>query len=338
MPETAWATVRGGRQDQVVEDVEYRPARPEEVPVIGALVRRADVFDRFPRVLSDEELESDLASPHHALQDDTRVAVRDGEIIGWANLWNPPAHERLDRSQVGGVVAPEHRGQGIGRRLLGWSIDRSTERQRSRDHDLPRFIRVNAYDWLADRDHLYRRLGFEAVRWNDELLRPLVGLPPVDLPVGVVLVPWPDDRDEEIRTVRNAAFADHWGSILLDAETWQEYAWGHGSRPDLSVIAVDERSGEVLGLCLNQSYPVDEAVTGRQDAWVGNIATAGAARGRGVASAMLAWSLNAFAAAGFSHAVLAVDTDNPTGAPRLYRRLGFEPLHREVTYEIEVAR
>ena len=51
---------------------------------------------------------------------------------------------------------------------------------------------------------------------------------------------------------------------------------------------------------------------------------------------MVAWSLAAFAAAGRSHALLDVDTDSPTGAARLYRTLGFEPLHRSVTYEIEV--
>jgi len=51
---------------------------------------------------------------------------------------------------------------------------------------------------------------------------------------------------------------------------------------------------------------------------------------------MIAWSLRAFADAGFSHAVLEVDADNPTGAARLYRNLGFEPHLRSITYEIEV--
>ena len=37
-----------------------------------------------------------------------------------------------------------------------------------------------------------------------------------------------------------------------------------------------------------------------------------------------------------AHAVLEVDSANPTGAARLYRALGFESLHRSVTYQIEV--
>ncbi len=152
----------------------------------------------------------------------------------------------------------------------------------------------------------------------------------------VTLLPWPDDRDEELRAVRNAAFGDHWGSTVVEPDAWRDFVRGHGSRPDLSVVAVDDATGEVLGLSANQCYPEDEAVTGRRDAWIANICTVRAARGRGVASAMLAWSLAAFAEAGFSHAALEVDTDNPTNAARLYRNLGFEPHLRSITFEIEL--
>ncbi|HET9442577.1 MAG TPA: hypothetical protein VFO65_04595 [Acidimicrobiales bacterium] len=51
---------------------------------------------------------------------------------------------------------------------------------------------------------------------------------------------------------------------------------------------------------------------------------------------MIARSLASFAAAGMSHALLDVDTDNPTGAARLYRDLGFEPLRRSTTFQVEV--
>ncbi len=42
----------------------------------------------------------------------------------------------------------------------------------------------------------------------------------------------------------------------------------------------------------------------------------------------------AFAEAGFDHAALDVDSENPTGAFRLYRALGFEPDHRAITFQI----
>jgi mycothiol synthase len=303
---------------------------------VAELIRRAEAHDRVPRVLAEEELAQDLGAPHLEFDADTRVAVRRGEVVGWAYVWNPPARHRLDRAELFGEVAPDHRRSGVGRALLGWSVLRARDRLAGHAHDLPRFIRVNAYDWLDDRHRLYRRLGFDAVRWHDELLRPLRDLPPVEVPAGVMLLPWPGGRDEELRRVRNAAFADHWGSTVIEPEQWQEFIRGHGARPDLSAVAVDEATGEVIGLCVNQAYPEDEAVTGRRDAWIANIGTLRQARRRGVASAMIAWSLGAFADAGLTHALLDVDTDNPTGAARLYRNLGFEPHNRSITYQLEV--
>jgi ribosomal protein S18 acetylase RimI-like enzyme len=320
-----------------VDDVRLRPARPADLGDIGELIRRAEAHDGVPRILDDGELAQDLAASYVDLDADTRVAERGGELVGWAYVWHPPAQQRLDRADLHGEVAPAHRGAGIGGALLAWSVERARQRLAARTHDLPRFVRVAAYDWLEDRHRLYRRAGFDAVRWGEVLLRALDEVPPVPHVPGIVLLAWPDDRDEELRHVRNRAFADHWGSTAVEPELWQDFVGGHGARPDLSVVAVDETTGEAVGLCVNQSYPEDEAVTGRKEAWIANVATVAEARGKGIASAMISWSLGAFAAAGFSHAALEVDTDNPTGAARLYRNLGFGPLHRTITYELEVA-
>jgi mycothiol synthase len=320
-----------------MDAIEMRPASRGDVEPIADLIRQAEAYDGVPRALASEELAEDLAAAHVDLEADTRVVLQGGELVGWAWVWNPPAEHRLDRAELIGEVAPRHRRRGVGRALLGWSLARARERLCGRSHALPRFVRVNAYDWLEGRSRLYQRFGFEAVRWHDELIRPLDDLPELAVPPGVTLRAWPDDRDEEIRAVRNAAFGDHWGSTVIEPAQWREFAYGHGARPDLSVVAVDDDTGALIGMCANQAYPEDEAVTGRRDAWVANVGTVRSARGRGVASAMLAWSLAAFAEAGFSHAVLEVDTENPTGAGRLYRNLGFEPLHRSITYEIEVA-
>ncbi len=47
-------------------------------------------------------------------------------------------------------------------------------------------------------------------------------------------------------------------------------------------------------------------------------------RGRGVATALPAESLGVFRSRGMAEAALTVDIDNPTGAFRLYRGLGFD--------------
>jgi ribosomal protein S18 acetylase RimI-like enzyme len=43
--------------------------------------------------------------------------------------------------------------------------------------------------------------------------------------------------------------------------------------------------------------------------------------------------MRAFKAAGLGYAMLGVDTENPTGALRVYTRLGFAQVKRFITFE-----
>jgi mycothiol synthase len=309
-----------------------RPARPDDLPAIGDLVRRTEAFDGVPRVLSDEELHDDCHASFFDLGADARVAVVDGAIVGWSNVWHPPVEAVLDRLDLDGIVDPSHRGQGIGRALFGWSLERAKERAASVTHGLPTYIRVGGDVEDDARRRLFARFCFEAARYSDELLQPLDGeLPAIEPPEGITLLPWDDARDEELRALRNETFRDHWGSTSVDAELWRDIVHGHGHRPDLSVIAVDQ-DDRAVGLSLNWHYPEDSEVTGRRDGVIAVLGTTRPWRGRGVASALIARSLVVFAEAGMDHALIEVDTENPSGAARLYRSLGFEPVRRTVTY------
>ena len=53
-----------------------------------------------------------------------------------------------------------------------------------------------------------------------------------------------------------------------------------------------------------------------------------------MASALIAHALHAFAADGLTHAMIGVDSENPTGAARLYRSLGFRPESRRINHQI----
>ena len=67
------------------------------------------------------------------------------------------------------------------------------------------------------------------------------------------------------------------------------------------------------------------------------VGTRPAARGRGIARAVIARSLRAAARAGYVTAELEVDADSLTGATRLYDALGFVREHVHGTYEKPVA-
>ena len=297
---------------------------------------RSHLADGVPEVTTVEELAEELDDEHVVLATDTRVAVAQGVVVGASYTYHLPSEVREERCYVFGWVDPVHRGLGVGSMLLEWGLARAAEQLRSTRRDLPLRLRVNAPATADDAHRLFEDHGLRPVRWFETLLRPTT--PPLlhRVPDGVHLAPWPDDRDDEIRDMKNRAFADHWGSTPTDPSHWHQMVRGHGSRPDLSFIALDDEQ-RVVALCVNKRFPDDDAVTGRTEGCITTLGTLSGWRGRGVASALLARSLQAFHDAGLSHALIEVDGESPTGAGRLYRSLGFEPLRGTVTHEVTLS-
>lgn len=281
-----------------------------------------------------DELREEIDDVHVVLATDVRLALLAGELAGFAYTMYLPSAVRHERCYLWGEVDPVHRGLGVGRALIGWAFERAAEQLRGSGNCVPKFIRVNRLDHIESVHRLYRRMGFKPVRYFDDLLRPLDDLPVPEKPAGATIAPWPEGRDEEILAVSDAAFADHFGSTPITPDRWHQMLRGYGTRLDLSFVATDDASGDIVSYCLCTRYESDDAVIGRKDGWIDQLGTLAPWRGRGLASQLIVASLHAFAADGLTHASIGVDSDSPTGAARLYRQLGFEPLQRAIDYEI----
>ncbi len=315
--------------------IALRPIVPDDLATICDLHQRAQREDGVPQVMQLAELEEELDDVRVTLATDTRVALVDGRPAGYAYTYHLPSEEREERCYVFGTVDPSCRRLGVGTALMRWALPRAEVQLRSSGRSLPRYIRTDAYDFIVGAHRLYESVGMRVVRYGEELLRDLEQLPPIpDIP-QVSIVPWPDGRDEEIRQAKNAAFADHWGSTPTSELGWEQSVNGYGGRRDLSFIAVDG-DGRVIAHCLNKRFETDDELLGRRDGWIDNLGTVREWRGRGIASALIAHTLHAFAAEGLTHASIGVDSQNPTGAAQLYRSLGFRPVNRSITHETEV--
>ena len=241
-----------------------------------------------------------------------------------------------------GAVKPEYRGQGIGRVLLAWGMEKAESLLRSTNNNLPKYLRVDVSRANHSALRLLERAELQPIRYFADLHRPLGTLesasatsasaPASAEPADFRIVPWDLARNEEARNVKNLAFQDHWGSTPTLPEWWATQTTGFGARTDLSYFAID-RHDAIVGILLSRRYENDDELLGAKYAWVNSIGTLAAWRGRGVASQLLRTALARYRAEGMDYAALGVDSDNPTGAYRLYESLGFVPWRQTVTYQ-----
>lgn len=310
------------------------PLAGDEVDAIHGLVRRWERHWDVPMSTPRSEVAEWLDDPHLDPKLDTMGVWNADHLVAYGMVQHQPSGLRQERAFITGRVDPEMRGRGIGRHLIAWQIERAVERLRERDPAIPWYVRAYEWEWIEDTHRLYTRFGLSPVRWFEDLIRPLTTPLAVAPPDSVEVVPWTEAPPDQIRDTSNESFADHWGSTPRDEAAWEHVLAGTGMRPDLSFVARD--GDRVVGICLNAHFPDDEDVTGRLDGWIVHLGVLRGWRRRGIASALIARSTDLFRSQGFTHAMLAVDADSPTGASSLYRRLGFVPLNRMITSELRV--
>ena len=310
-----------------MSELRWAPPTPEQNDAWEELLGAMEAVDRRGEVYTAEDL-ADQWSSVWSDPERTSTFVWDGDqLVAFAWLKVMPGGRSTHKVSCWGGVRPSHRRRGIGTRLLRWELERGTEARRDLDPAYPLTFSMEVGEWEDDLLAVADRAGFAAERRFLEVTRPtslpLVVVPP---PAGVAVRPWTEPLDEPTRLAHCEAFADHWGSEPRTAHEWRQWYTGHRAfRPDLSRVAVDLATGEVVGYVLAAAYPADWVVS-PIEAWINTVGTRPAWRGRGISRALMTDCLAAVAAdgSGFVRAVLGVDAANPTGALQLYRSLAFE--------------
>lgn len=293
-----------------------------------------EAADQRGEIYTREDLDDEWASVWAHPDTDAIFGWHGPDLVAFAWLKAQPGEREVHRIGCWGGVHPDHRRRGIGTSLLDWIVRQATEVSTRLDPSLKVMVLVDATQHQADVVALAHRFGFEPVRRFLEVARTTADpIPELRAPAGLHVVEWCDALDEEVRLAHVEAFADHWGSEPRTPDAWAQWYTGHRSfRSDLSVLAVDPTSGQVASFVLCSAHPQDWGAV-PVEAWVSAVGTRRAWRDQGVARWLLAESLRRIAAAPdrFERAILGVDEENPTGALRLYRDLGFTTDVRRMT-------
>jgi ribosomal protein S18 acetylase RimI-like enzyme len=316
---------------------EWRPARIEDAEAIHGLLMAAEAVDQRGWMDSVAEIRQYFADPLTAAEIDSLLALDPaGQIaaLGW--VFPQPVGETLCTVWLFGDVHPRSRRRGLGQAILAWQAARGTQILATRPADRSRCLRAGCPETLADRVALFRAQGFEPIRSSYRMRRDLrQPIPAATLPDGLVFHPWSPELDLPMMEAFNESFQDHWGFVPVNEEIWRLWLSGHPNfRPDLTFLVLDGPgdAAPIAAFSFNEVRQPEIELSGIREGWIRDLGTRRPWRQRGLATALLCHSMHAFKAAGFDYAGLGVDTENLTGALRLYERLGFEVVRRTLTF------
>lgn len=328
-----------------VGGVRFRPAAATDAADIHALYAAGYDVDEPQERETLEDVEQLFATPWWDAAADGLVGHDDdGRLVAFGSVRKRPGQLRTRQALLFGDVHPDVRRRGVGRALLGWQVARGLALLAGETADVPHLLRVYAEDQMTDRRRLLASAGFEPRRFSATMRRDLAGpaaepVPVADPPADVRVVGLPavmDELQDAVRRAHNEAFSDHWGSEPIEPDDWRRSCVeGTGARPDLSFAAVDG-SGEVVGYLVSGTYPQDWEGQGFSEGWTNLLGVRPSRRGQGLARALLARAMTAYAGAGLEQAGLAVDVDNPR-ALELYTGLGYVQHGRETSWVRDVA-
>lgn len=305
-----------------------RPTRWSDLEAVTTLIRAVLTADGDAiSAVSSAELEREWKSEGFTLEADSWVAATDdGRVVGCEEFNHRHAHAYFNGD---GYVHPEFRGLGIGTALLRKVEERARVEMQLAEPDLRVYIRNGMSGADKSAREIHESEGYKLIRYHWMMEINLTEAPNVpSFPAGIELRPF--ERETHAYLVFQAedeAFRDHWGHVPGHFENWQLRKLGREEfDPALWHIAWD--GNQIAG------YAQTRYRNGV--GWIGNLGVRRPWRKRGLGEALLLHSFHEFYKRGTTRIGLGVDASNPTGATRLYQKVGMHIAVEDVIYEKEL--
>jgi mycothiol synthase len=273
-----------------------------------------------------DDLHTLWQGPTFNLATDAWMVIAPGDrLIGYADV----EHRQHTRIYTLVRVLPEYAGQRIEEFLL-----QLAEEWAQRQIPLAKpGVRVTLNSWTSNLNDAaprsFERAGFKEVRrhWRMEVEMSEYPLAP-EWPEQVTVrtfIPGQDDRI--VYNAVDEAFQDHWGHMEGNYEEWKHWTIERENfDPSLWFLAFDGEEIAGASLC---TYQMDNG-------WVDTLAVRRPWRRKGLGMALMLHSFGEFYRRGKYKVGLGVDSQNLTGATRLYERAGMHVARVYISYEKEL--
>jgi mycothiol synthase len=308
------------RVPAVLEHYTIRPpVVPGDLGAVTEIARASEEADSGAAEVSRDEIETGWRTLD--TERNIRVVEDGGGRMVAVTVVRPRFPERVG---VSVVVAPDARGRGIGTALLGLVETRAGE-VIAEEGGGAEVSLTQTVGHLNDAARgLLERNGYAPARrfWRMEVE---LGAPPQepDWAEGIRVDVLRRGQERAMFDAMSEAFADHWGTPP-SYEEWR--AWTverEGFDPSLWFLAWDGQEIAAGAQCALQDGVAWVHVLGVRRPW----------RRRGLGLALLLQSFTEFYERGERRVVLNVDSENDTGATRLYERAGMSVTRFSDLYE-----
>ena len=302
-----------------------RPPTMDDLEAVTALTNTGEIADSgVPETTVDLVRTRWQAPGVDLVADNWLVVSPEGHVVGYAGMSNSE-HARIYANIR---VHPEYQGKGIAAVLLQQVEERASQHVSA----APRGARVTLNTWTSSRNlaikQLLEQAGYTPVRYTWDMEIVMQEAPPVpQWPQGVIVRTFVPGLERAVFETDEEAFQDHWGHMPGKFEEWKYWMIKRENfDPTLWFLAFDGDMMAGISLCTYE----------RDDGWVGTLAVRRPWRRKGLGIALLFHSFAEFYRRDTYKVGLSVDSQNLTGATRLYERAGMHVARQYDTYQKEL--
>jgi mycothiol synthase len=303
-----------------------------DYPHMAALIDACKAADGVERSTTVE----DIAINYRHLencdpQTDMLFAEVNGRVIAYGRIWWDELSDGIRVYHPFGFVHPDWRGNGIGTAM--WEAAENRSRQIAAGHpkETPKFFQAEPFEtekaWIS----LVESRGYQPVRYETHMLRDLGGpFPEALMPPGLEVRPVKPEHLRLIFDASNEAFRDHWGIRDMSEEEFKAQQENPDFHPELWKVAWD---GDQVASVIHNFIDKDEnAEYQRKRGYTEGICTRRPWRKLGLARSLLVQSMQMFKEMGFTETALSMDSQNLSGAFRLYEGVGYRKVRQQTIY------
>jgi GNAT superfamily N-acetyltransferase len=327
----------------VIPGLSFRHFRkPEDYQNMATITRASATIDGTERSDTAEELAHFFA---HLTNCDpfTDMIVaeidpgdgREPEAIGYSRgTWREEGNGER-RYMFFGRITPAWRRRGIGHAMLHWVEDRLREIAATHPAEITKYFLCFADQGEVSFAAMLEKSGYQPARYSFEMVRPdLEDIADFPLPAGLEIRPVLPEHYRAIWEADNEAFRDHWGFVEGSEEDYQAWLGDETTfQPQLWQVAWDIAENQVAGQVRTFIDHEQNTLYNRQRGWTEFISVRRPWRRRGLARALIVCSLRAQKQAGMRESALWVDSENLSGATRVYEDCGFRTVKTTTIYK-----